>query len=401
MPAKPLQPIFSVSEFNQMINQHLKLLEEVVVEGEISELNISNNKWLFATIKDDKASLGLFGMVFNISNLSAIEIGMKVKVYGQPGLFQKSGKFNLNVQRIVPSGEGALKLAYEKLKQKLLKDGLFDPEKKRELPSFPQTIGLITAKNSQAYQDFIKIINHRTGGLKIYFYPVNVQGEKAVSSITRAIDYFNTKQKTDVLVLTRGGGSLEDLLAFNDESVTLAVSSSKTPTICAIGHEGDISLVELAADLRASTPSNAAELIVRKQTEVVREIYADIDNFETQILFKINQLEEGVNHQLSLINQHLKQSFNLVDELIAKIYHQFKFFEQNLEHLETNINNLKQNLINLNPKHLLKRGFCIVKDQQGKIILSINQVKKDQKMATILTDGRINSLVLNKQKGAL
>lgn len=396
-----LQPIFSVSEFNQMINQHLKLLEEVVVEGEISELNISSNKWLFATIKDDKASLGLFGMVFNISNLDAIEIGMKVKVYGQPGLFQKSGKFNLNVNKFLPSGEGALKLAYEKLKKKLSKDGLFDPERKRELPSFPQTIGLVTAKDSQAYKDFIKIINHRTGGLKIYFYPVNVQGENAVSSITKAIDYFNTKQKTDVLVITRGGGSLEDLLPFNDESVTKAVSGSKTPTICAIGHEGDISLVELAADLRASTPSNAAELIVRNQTEVIREIETDIDNFKTKIIFKIDQLEEGVNHQLSLTNQHLKQTFNLIDELIAKIYHQFKYFDQNLNHLITSVNNLRHNLINLNPHNLFKKGFCIVKDHHGKIILSINQVKKGDRLGTILADGKINSQVLNKQKGVL
>ena len=391
-----VQPVFSVSEFNELVNNHLKLLEEVVVEGEISELNISNNKWVFATIKDEKSSVGLFGMAFHISNLSVLEIGMKVKVHGQPGLFQKSGKFNLNIQKITPSGEGALRLAYEKLKKQLEKEGIFDESKKRSLPIFPQTVGLITAKGSQAYNDFIKVTNEMTGGLKILFYPANVQGDNAINSIKQAIDYFNQQHQTDVLVITRGGGSLEDLAAFNDESIVRSVHSSKIPTICAIGHEGDISLAELSADLRASTPSNAAQLLVRNSQEVTREINDQVDKIQSKInqsiYFKQTQIKNSI---VTMENSFDKALSQIIDHKL-RLVRSLGFI---LNRYQDNITHLKDKLKALDYKSILKRGFSIAKNQSDQIIKSVNQVRLKDKVKLLLIDGNLNLSVTSKKKG--
>ncbi|MFH2019256.1 MAG: exodeoxyribonuclease VII large subunit, partial [bacterium] len=173
MPA--LTPIFSVSEFNEMVNSHLAVLGDIVVEGEISQLKISQSKWVYITIKDEKASVEVFSMVFRLTNIRSLEEGMLVKVYGKAGIYPKNGRFSIQADQVLPSGEGALKLAYEKLKNQLESEGIFDIARKRPLPMFPSSIGLITAKGSEAYNDFVKVVSERLGGLNISFYPVSVQ----------------------------------------------------------------------------------------------------------------------------------------------------------------------------------------------------------------------------------
>src|SRR3989338_8023615 len=180
--------IFQVSEFNEVVYTHLQLLGSVVVEGEISEIKVSQNKWLSLTIKDDKASLPVFGMIFQLSGWKALEEGMRVQVHGSPRLYQKTAKFSLWADNVVPAGEGALKLAFAKLKAQLESGGLFDPARKRPFPTFPERIGLMTAKNSQAYHDFTKVLRERMGGLKIFFYPIHVQGAESVSSILSGLE---------------------------------------------------------------------------------------------------------------------------------------------------------------------------------------------------------------------
>src|SRR3989339_993170 len=159
-----LTPVFSVTEFNEMVSHHLGQLGDVEVEGEISELKVSQNKWIYATIKDEGSSVNIFATIYQIHNLNSLDIGMLVKVTGTPSLYQKTARFSLNASAIVPSGEGALAAAYEKLKKQLEQEGLFAPERKRTLPMFPQTIGLLTAKGSQAYNDFVKVTEGRIGG---------------------------------------------------------------------------------------------------------------------------------------------------------------------------------------------------------------------------------------------
>ena len=393
-----LEAVFSVSEFNEMVDAHLSLLGEVVVEGEISELKVSQNKWVYLTLKDEEASLNVFGTVFQIRNLRELEVGMKVKVRGRPSLYQKTARFSLNAWEIVPSGEGALKAAYEKLRRELAKEGLFDPERKRPLPQFPERIGLITAKNSQAYNDFVKVVSARMGGLKICFYPVQVQGREAVETILEALNFFNETKKVDVLVITRGGGSLEDLAAFNDERVTRAVFASQIPTVCAIGHEGDVSLVELAADLRASTPSNAAELVVRDRREVIKEVDWWIKKMELALKRGVAEWQRKVDVLVRSIELKLRLSWQEVEKIILKFERWGAGLQERIRLYLTQVEGLEQRLKSLNPERLLQRGFSIVQTLEGKVVNSVKELDLKEEVVTLMKDGRLRSKITAKEE---
>lgn len=250
-----------VSDFVALLNQTLEYAyPSVVVVGELANLRVSKNKWVYFDLKDESSSVKFFGTVYQLPG--PLEDGLMVQVRGVPRLHQQFG-FSVTVQTMQPVGEGSLKKAAALLESKLAAEGLFDPARKRPLPYPPQKIGLITSGESAAYHDFIKILTERWGGIEIVLADVQVQGEAAPGQIVRAIEHMNGHEESvDVLVITRGGGSTEDLSAFSTEQVTRAVAASRIPTIVAIGHEVDVSLAELAADQRASTPSNAAQLLV-------------------------------------------------------------------------------------------------------------------------------------------
>ncbi|HYH74326.1 MAG TPA: exodeoxyribonuclease VII large subunit [Candidatus Saccharimonadales bacterium] len=251
----------TVSEFVSVLNQTLEYAyPNVTITGELANFRVSKNRWVYFDLKDDTASVKCFGTVYQLPG--PLEDGMMVAVRGTPRLHQLYG-FSVTAQTIVPVGRGSIKKAAQLLEAKLAAEGLFDPERKRPLPYPPRHIGLVTSGESAAYRDFVKIINARWGGLRITLIDVQVQGEASPAQVVQAIQQFNQMAAPpEVLVVTRGGGSAEDLQAFSTEQVTRAVAASRIPTIVAIGHEVDISLAELAADQRASTPSNAAELLV-------------------------------------------------------------------------------------------------------------------------------------------
>ncbi len=392
-----LDPVFSVSEFNEMVNQHLNLLGEVTVEGEISELKLSQNKWIYATIKDESASLNVFGTIFQIKNFRSLEVGMKVKVRGRASLYQKTARFSLNAYYIKPSGEGALKVAYEKLKRELEKEGLFDPNRKRPLPQFPETIGLITAKGSQAYNDFIKVTGARMGGLKIYFYPAQMQGEGSIEAVIKALNFFNETKKVDVIVITRGGGSLEDLATFNDERVTRAVFASQIPTVCAIGHEGDVSLAELAADLRASTPSNAAELTVRDQKVVLKEIDWWQNRLKMVLLNKVEKFERKIELAVQMMKLNLESYWGEIEKTLLKFESFGQEIKKRVNFYELKVEALKEKLKILNPKMVLKRGFSLIQTKKGKLLKSVSQVQLGTKIIALMQDGQLETKVLKKE----
>lgn len=365
--------IYTVAEFNEYIDLLLSQ-KEVVVEGEISELKIAQGKWVFATIKDEEASCDIFAYTDQIPTLSILEVGMLVHVYGRPRLYQKTGRFRVWAEQILPTGEGALKLAFEKLKERLEKEGLFSIERKRPLPPFPEKIGLITAKKSRAYSDFAKVLGERFGGLTIHFYPVSVQGFSAIASILQAFGYFNKHSDlVEVLVLTRGGGSLEDLAAFNSEEVARAVFASSVPVLSAVGHEEDDALVDLVADARASTPSNAAELLVRHKEEVARQVGSFLSTAKHGLQLRLNREETQVE--------------TLVQSLESLV-------EQSLQGRERRLENLERLLVSLDYKKILARGFSITHDSKGKVLKSAKQVTLDSEIKTQLFDGKIYSRVL-------
>ncbi len=415
-----MEKIFQVSEFNEYIGLYLKQTGEVTVEGEISEYKPYQAKWLYLTVKDESANLNVFAVTYNIAGWQSLEVGMKVQITGVPGLHQKSGKFSLNANKIIPAGEGALKLAYEKLRLQLEKEGIFDQLRKRSIPQFPQTVGLITALGSDAYNDVVKVLKARFGGIKIKFFPVQVQGTSAPESIIKVFEYCNThpELQLDCLILTRGGGSLEDLQAFNNEHVVRAVFGSKVPVICGIGHEKDISLCDLAADLRASTPSNAAELLVKHRDEYLSAVNHQIVRLIHAIEVAISDKKYHLQRHLSSIERASSQPKKLFDIYLNRLHNaanQIKYqitnkkqqtdnqkekiwtaMQNDMAKLITKADSLSRLVKNFDYEETLKRGFSLLRDDAGKIIRSINEVEVGQSISLQISDGRIRSTVKDK-----
>jgi exodeoxyribonuclease VII large subunit len=411
-----MEIVYSVSEFLDFINAYLEGVSEVVVQGEISSIKLSQGRWYFITIKDEDSSVDIFAVGSQIPLCRQLEEGMLVNIYGYPKLYKKSGRFSINATNITPAGEGGLKLAFEKLKQKLDAEGLFDPARKREITKFPQQIGLITAKGSQAYNDFVKVLNARLKGVKIYFYPASVQGRSSLVELTNAISYFNIKMPSlDALVLVRGGGSLEDLYTFNTEELARAIYSSKIPIISGVGHEGDVTLADLCADVRASTPSNAAELISRETFETLNEIRHMEFRIQTVVFNKISAYKSQVE-QFAYISE------NILTKKMAKIHYSISKFEKSITGIQTvlaiknnelvwktdkmlktvenrcNISRIKLKsftnfLSAMDYNKMLKRGFAVVYDSKGKIVKNYENVKINELITTKLAQGIIHSKV--------
>ncbi len=411
-----MEKVFQVREFNEFVSIYLGEIGEVVVEGEISQLRLQNQRWLFLTLKDEAASLPVFGIQARLSNLGALAEGMLVRVHGRPRLYQKTASFSLWAEKIVPAGAGALQLAFERLRRQLESEGLFAEERKRALPRYPRRIGLVTAAGSRAYSDFVKILAERLGGLKIYFYPVAVQGEGAVESILEALETLNRHYRNlDLLVITRGGGSLEDLQAFNDERLVRAVFASQIPVVCAVGHEADVSLAELAADLRASTPSNAAELIAPSR----RELLAEAGRLELSLQRQLETRLQSAWQQWHGLEQRLERSLDgqlaARRQFLQRLDQQLKHYRQKLldkreevgerrDRLQQAIGRLWQNdwrrwqrlrqlLLAFDHRRVLRRGFSLTYNQKGELLRSVAALAKGEELVTVLADGRARSQV--------
>lgn len=309
-----------VSEFVALLNQTLEYAYQgVIITGELANLRVSKNRWVYFDLKDEQSTVKFFGTVYMLPG--PLEDGMVLKVRGTPRLHNLYG-FSVNVASIQLAGEGTIKKAAELLKAKLVAEGLFDESRKRALPYPPGRIGLITSRQSAAYADFIKVLNARWLGMEIELIDVQVQGEVAPAQITAALEQFNAQaEPPEALIIIRGGGSAEDLAAFSTEQVTRAVAASRVPTLVAIGHEVDLSLAELAADKRASTPSNAAELLVPDRQYVLAGLREALD-------------------------QTVTDRFN---------------------RLKLTLNSYRQLLEALNPEAILRRGYAIVRSNQKAI----------------------------------
>ncbi len=366
----------SVSQFVGLLNQTLEYAyPNLVVVGELSNYRVNKNRWVYFDLKDETATVKFFGTVYQLPG--PLEDGLILKVRGQPRLHNLYG-FSVNVLSIQPAGEGSLRRAADLLRANLKAEGLFDEDRKRSLPYPPSRIGLITSKQSAAYADFIKIISSRWQGIEIELIDVQVQGEAAIAQIADALKSFNSQaEPPEALILIRGGGSAEDLAVFNTESVTRAVAASRVPTIVAIGHEIDTSLAELAADRRASTPSNAAELLVPDRREVLQ-------NLETTAV-QLNKLSE--RHIVQATNETKEQAFKL--EQVSK---------QTIKQSIVLVEGYKQLLRALDPKSILRRGYGIVR-HNGVAVRSINLLKERQSVDVQLADGRFMANVKTIKKG--
>ena len=361
-----LTPTDFVAITNQILEQALGF---VYIQGELANFRIAKNRWVYFDIKDELSKVSCFATVYALPG--PLEEGMLIKVAGQPRLHPLFG-FSLNVQSIQPTGEGAIKKAFELLKAALNTEGLFDENRKRALPYPPQKVALITSTESAAYADFVKILTYRWPFVRLEVYDSQVQGEVAPAQIIAALSLANSgADLADVLVITRGGGNADDLSAFDDERVVRAIASSRIPTLVAIGHEIDESLSELVADKRASTPSNAAELLVPD---------------------KINEIA-NLNQLKKRLYQNLQATLSLEKNRIANLRQIFISRLDALYNLsKSEICNIRQLITAYNPESVLKRGYALVKTPEG-ILQSAKDLKVKDRVLVELCDGEFDASV--------
>ena len=332
-------PLLTVSDFLASVNQTLEYAYPLIeIEGEISSFKVNQGKYVFFDLKDSAGSVGCFMTVWQLR--VPIEDGMKVVVRASAKL-TPWGKFSLTIQSIRPRGEGSLKKSFELLKAKLETEGLFAPDRKRALPVIPARVAVISSTAAAGYADFVKILNDRWGGVRVETAHVQVQGEVAPDQMIRAVQYFNEQEHlADVLVITRGGGSADDLAAFNDELLVRAIATSRIPTLVGVGHEVDVTLADLVADVRASTPSNAAQILVPDRGEYSRAVATVLDRAGSRTLYAIDQLEMSAQELL-----HSAQTAMM----------------QRADNLEARIEHLTQLLGAYDPSRALAKGYAIVR----------------------------------------
>ncbi|MBO7131990.1 exodeoxyribonuclease VII large subunit [Candidatus Saccharibacteria bacterium] len=348
---------FTPTEFISVVNQTLDYAySSVLIEGEIASFKVNQGKWVFFDIKDEESSVSCFMSLFQMR--LPLEDGMKVVVRGVPKI-TKWGKFSFTVQAVTPVGEGSLKKAYELLKKKLTDEGLFALEKKRELPKNLAKIGVISSTQAAGYADFIKIINARWGGLDVQVAHTQVQGLDAPDQMIRALKYFNEKSEVQLIVMIRGGGSADDLACFNDEELVRAIAASRIPVATGIGHEVDESLADLAADIRASTPSNLAELITPDKNAMLDMVCEKVDKAGIVIMRKI---DEQIKENSENLTRAMQEIEGKIKEVLDSIIQKQKILDA------------------LNPEATLKRGYAII---SGKIspgsVVKITTFNKDIK----------------------
>lgn len=331
--------LLSVSDFVALTNQTLEYAyPNVGVQGEVSEFKISQGKWVFFKLKDAESVIDCFMAMWQLR--VPIEDGMTVVVQGSPKL-TKWGRFSLTIKAIRPSGEGAIKKSFEILRAKLDAEGLFALERKRALPRVPKKVAVISSTEAAGYADFIKIVNDRWGGLEIDVAHVQVQGESAPDQMIRAFNYINEREELpEVIVLIRGGGSADDLAAFNDEQLVRTIAASRVPTLVGVGHEVDESLADMVADVRAATPSNAAQILVPDRKDIIRAVRAQTTSL------------------LPLLSRTIDQASTQIREYM---WGALVGIESHLEDTEDAIGGKRLILSQLNPETVLARGYALLR----------------------------------------
>jgi exodeoxyribonuclease VII large subunit len=364
----------------------------VFVEGEVAQYKVSQGKWIWFDLKDETGLISCFATVWQIKQ--PLEDGMKVRVHGLPKLYPKNGRFSITVDRVEMVGEGALRRAFELLKKKLEAEGLFAPGRKRPLPPFPERIGLIASTESAAYSDFLRILGNRWGGVEVHSAHVQVQGQAAVTDIVGAFAYFNRHPElADVLVLTRGGGSMEDLHAFNSEEVAHAIFASKVPVVVGIGHERDESLADFVADVRASTPSNAAERLVPDRLDIARRIEAFARSMDHGLSREIAEYEHRLSDFENLLLEHIRSARAEFDAVMSDFERCLLGFDARVQRLAGAVERDERLLKSFDPRGVLRRGYAIVRGPDGKVLRTAADVDSGEAIAVQLSKGSLGATV--------
>lgn len=391
--------VLSVSQINFYIKSIIEndgSLQFVLVTGEISNLTVHQRSGhIYLSLKDSNSVISAVMFAGNARRLKfRLENGMKVICRGRISVYEPSGRYQLYIEDMQPDGVGALTLAFEQLKKSLAQKGLFDNAHKKPLPKFPKTIGVITSPTGAAVQDITNIIRRRFPSADIVLAPVLVQGESAPEQLVRAVNKFSASKIADVVIIGRGGGSAEDLWAFNDEQLAYAVYNCETPIISGVGHETDFTVCDFVADVRASTPSAAAELAVPDRQELMSYYFKQKQYISAMLDRKIKTAQlrlENQQRRMSASSPKLKAE-QLEKQLSAKSEKLTRFMNIYISDKENKLIAAKGKLDGLNPLNVLNRGYAIA-EKGEKIITSSKQLKNGDDFTVILSDGKINAKV--------
>ena len=389
----------TVGQLNLFIKDilgQIPILNDVRIKGEISNFKHHSSGHMYMSLKDETGVLR--AVMFRGSAMTLKfkpENGMQVIAEGRVSVYERDGQYQLYINSMEQDGKGNLYQQFEKLKAKLQAEGLFDQSVKKPVPKFPKRVGVVTAPTGAAVRDIINILSRRFPFCDICLYPAFVQGDGAAESICRAIGYFNDQKAADVLIVGRGGGSIEDLWAFNEEIVARAIFASKIPVISAVGHETDFTIADFVADLRAPTPSAAAELAVPSEEELAVKFK------DTEMRLKIAAKKVLENRHLLLKiyadKQVLKDPVSKISEKGIYLDHLTKLFENaaqgSLNKKQQELGLVISRLDTLSPLATLGRGYSVAKDGGGKIIKSIEDVKTGDFISIIVKDGEIDATV--------
>jgi exodeoxyribonuclease VII large subunit len=393
--------VHSVSDVNRYLKDLLAgepLLQGISVRGEISNFKQYPSGHCYFTLKDTNSALKCVMFRSRAQYLRFLpQNGMQVVAGGSIAVYERDGVYQLYVDSLLPEGTGDLALAFEQLKEKLAAEGLFDPARKQPLPAFPKKIGVVTSSAGAVLRDIYRVSKRRWPGIQLVLYPVQVQGEGAAEQIARGIDFFAEEYAVDVIIAGRGGGSMEDLWAFNEEPVVRAIAACPVPLISAVGHETDFTLADFAADVRAATPSQAAELAVPDWSEVMRQVESLTGQLTRQVQRELalrrQRLEGLLNSRVMREPQSmLAERRQRLDFLLAGLQRTAKAELQGKQHKLSLILN---RLAAINPAAVLGRGYGIV-TKQDKLVSSIQSVEIDDELQLTFTDGRVQAKVLAK-----
>ena len=395
MPEKRIATVTQINNYIKALLDRVDVIQNIWIRGEISNFKLHSSGHIYMTLKDEGAILR--AVMFKSAAMRLPfrpENGMKVAARGRIGVFERDGQYQLYVEEMEIEGQGDLYRLFEELKKKLAGEGIFDEKHKKPVPLFPKTVGIVTSPTGAAVRDIINILRRRYPVTKALLYPALVQGQGAAASIVRAIEYFNMEEKADVLIVGRGGGSIEDLWAFNEEATVRAIYASKIPVISAVGHETDFTLSDFAADMRAPTPSAAAELAVPE----IREIYSFVNESEARLRSLLLSKAEARDKQLKLLTERAsftnfsRRLENLMQESDRAEENLIKAYESALKNRMNAARELAAGLDALSPLKVFDRGYSLTM-KGGRSVKRVKDIEIGDTVEIILSDGKIGAEV--------
>jgi exodeoxyribonuclease VII large subunit len=434
--------IWKVAELVSEVRIHIERdYADLWVEGEISNLRSAPSGHIYFTLKDGDAQLP--AVLFRKQALLLRfrpEDGLQVLVRGKVSVYEQRGQMQIVAEFVEPVGAGSLQIAFEQLKTRLQQEGLFDQDRKKPLPAFPRCVGIITSPAGAVIRDFLNVTGRRHAALDVLLYPASVQGETAAAEVSAGIRFFNRSRSVDVIVIARGGGSLEDLAPFNSELLARAIAESKVPVVSAVGHETDFTIADFVADLRAPTPSAAAEIITGTLHRVEEHVEQSARRLERACRYRLMQARDGfarlgVDASLARLRESFARRQQRVDELSFRMeaawnvatrgaseqlhqltarlrrqdaLHRLQLFRERLASLENRLVRIQQNRMNddsarlqsltrqlrvLSPLAVLNRGYALVFDESGALVKDASSLTRDQRLMTRLAKGSVRSRV--------